>query len=1709
MKGVLLAILIALPACAQTLHGLGSSSKTCVDLDGDGYGTGPLAGLITTSSVPVTPGAQTVTLGATTGLAVGQRVRYDTGTNLEFVALTAVSGSTITGNFLGAHASGVTLSAGTRGDSLWFPGYTTDDPGCLGPDADDRDATVQTAAQGITKYGSLAAFLAKLGRDIQIYESDTATGASQGTGVGALLQNTAHTYYLAPSSPSANCTGTTAQCTGMAYPTNNCVTINTPCLTVLNLVSAGYRATGVGGDLIIMRDGWGGALTFYSGAPIRYNGAMAYPGELPVFGSGQGITMAQSNCSGGGNGASYIFIRGVRVKNAAGITGGSAEGCSPSPFSDNHDVLIDYVNGTEGGDGGLAPISAFSFLIDWTVEYSVLHDDNCPSSCNTPHGIYLGSHAAAYAGSNLTIRRNLIFRNSYNGIHWNGLMTGAFIDQNVIYDNGVAGMDIQNGLQNSYIRSNLVFNNAKEISIDNYSGNCPGQVGYDSSSPTENCPNDQTGNLIENNTIYHTGNANLSNPGANPDAGCPAGINYCAKWGIAIANTTSPLVGNLGSNVYRNNVIASYGNNNSAAGVPVIFYEPGSGSNIMCDSTCLGWVSSSTFDHNQFWQSDGKGGTNVYWASSNYTCSSAGSITTSTSCADGDPQFAAETITSWNVESYFDFRLLPASPALHAGTTTGIPNYDAAGRAYAENGPGSNPSLGALERNLYSQGWTALTGAGLSPSVAPGNGDPGFSNCLNPGGSDASPCPPGGYPFQSLYTQEFTSWTDGIGRDKPGSPKQLLWFGGGHSNYVGNEIYAISLNLATPSIARIIGPSTFAAPGLTVVQTWDTTTAQPALADGTANTRHTPGNLAYNSDADKMGLFGGGLAGGNGTHSYDTWEFNFGSNAWERYNSGAANTDDVDCSNYGTGYSGCSFAIGRQVDPIATFIGSFQGSNIYDPLTKTYWVYWGCAGGCAVLTQYYPSLHQHVVRAISQPSLSGGATLGQNSRVFISDRRWIFVTDYFAGVLRNWIIDISGVTSQRSTSSPNPGMVPVTTDPSCNGLLQTLGPGLVYLPALGRILGFPAGTGGNTYYLMDPATWTCTTGSFTGGPPTSPVNPYIIGKMQHFDSLDATLLVNDVGANIPAVLNLNIGDPGTSGAPPVPTRGSTPPTISIASPATGSTERGSVAVSANAAASAPAAIASVQFKLDGANLGAVLTSAPYSISWNTTGAGNGTHTLTAVAVDTAGNSTTSAGVVVTVSNSTVPPPTISLISPAGGVTLSGTVTIAANALGTLPIAGVQFKIDGFNSGPAVSASRYSVAWATAGATNGPHTISAVATDTAGNIGTAPAVAVTVSNPSGPPPTQGLAGYWRFDEDSGSIAYDSSGNGHNGTVTGATWVPGYINSALSFNGTTNYVVTPDIPLSNAFSVSAWVNPAVTTQTGYARIAETEYNNGLYLGADSSGNKYKFIVNSGSGSTGSCGASFGCAQGGTITSGWHLIVGTFDGTTAILYVDNAEVASDTLRAPANTSYPLYIGRYDASSGYGWNGFLDEVRLYSRALSGGEVTALYNYTGTPPNSTLPVISITAPVANVTVSNTVAFTATATAAGNLAIGNVQFQLDGTNLGSAVTAVPYSISWNTTTTSNGTHTLTAIATDTSGNSATSASITVTVGDASGLAPVLSCDLNGDGVVNSLDVQIAINQALGTASCTNAALQENGVCNVVDVQRVINASLGGACRLGQ
>ncbi len=95
----------------------------------------------------------------------------------------------------------------------------------------------------------------------------------------------------------------------------------------------------------------------------------------------------------------------------------------------------------------------------------------------------------------------------------------------------------------------------------------------------------------------------------------------------------------------------------------------------------------------------------------------------------------------------------------------------------------------------------------------------------------------------------------------------------------------------------------------------------------------------------------------------------------------------------------------------------------------------------------------------------------------------------------------------------------------------------------------------------------------------------------------------------------------------------TPPTVAITSPASGSTVAGTITISADA--SDNVGVIGVEFRIDGAS-GVEDTTAPYAVSWNTTAYSNGSHTLTAIARDAAGNTATSSPVTVTVSNDSTP-----------------------------------------------------------------------------------------------------------------------------------------------------------------------------------------------------------------------------------------------------------------------------------------------------------------------------------------------------------------------------------------------------------------------------------------------------------------------------------------
>jgi concanavalin A-like lectin/glucanase superfamily protein/Big-like domain-containing protein len=105
---------------------------------------------------------------------------------------------------------------------------------------------------------------------------------------------------------------------------------------------------------------------------------------------------------------------------------------------------------------------------------------------------------------------------------------------------------------------------------------------------------------------------------------------------------------------------------------------------------------------------------------------------------------------------------------------------------------------------------------------------------------------------------------------------------------------------------------------------------------------------------------------------------------------------------------------------------------------------------------------------------------------------------------------------------------------------------------------------------------------------------------------------------------------------------STPPTITLTSPGNGSSSSGTITVSANA--SDNVGVAGVQFMVDGVNLGSEDTSSPYSVSWNTATASNGSHTLTARARDAAGNQTTSSAITVSVSNTATVPTLSGLVA---------------------------------------------------------------------------------------------------------------------------------------------------------------------------------------------------------------------------------------------------------------------------------------------------------------------------------------------------------------------------------------------------------------------------------------------------------------------------------
>jgi hypothetical protein len=208
------------------------------------------------------------------------------------------------------------------------------------------------------------------------------------------------------------------------------------------------------------------------------------------------------------------------------------------------------------------------------------------------------------------------------------------------------------------------------------------------------------------------------------------------------------------------------------------------------------------------------------------------------------------------------------------------------------------------------------------------------------------------------------------------------------------------------------------------------------------------------------------------------------------------------------------------------------------------------------------------------------------------------------------------------------------------------------------------------------------------------------------------------------------------------------------------------------------------------------------------------------------------------------------------------------------------------------------------------------------------------------PTRDLVGHWRFDEASGSLATDASGNHNPGTlVNSPTRVSGKLGTgALQFSAASQQYITVANSSSlnspvRSITIAAWVN--ATDWSGNRRI----------LQKGNSDNQYRLLAEGGV-------LKFHLNGVDTLTAPlpptatWVHVAATWEGSTMTIYTNGVtQTSAGAGGTLATTSDPLAIARKNGSgvSGDYFNGRLDDVRIYNRALSGLEIAMLM--TNSPP--------------------------------------------------------------------------------------------------------------------------------------------------------------------
>jgi len=211
----------------------------------------------------------------------------------------------------------------------------------------------------------------------------------------------------------------------------------------------------------------------------------------------------------------------------------------------------------------------------------------------------------------------------------------------------------------------------------------------------------------------------------------------------------------------------------------------------------------------------------------------------------------------------------------------------------------------------------------------------------------------------------------------------------------------------------------------------------------------------------------------------------------------------------------------------------------------------------------------------------------------------------------------------------------------------------------------------------------------------------------------------------------------------------------------------------------------------------------------------------------------------------------------------------------------------------------------------------------------------------PPNNQGLVGYWSFNEGTSTVALDYSGNKNKGTlVNGPAWVNGKRGKALNFDGVNDFVdANPsngnNLDISGPLTVTAWVktNSLGTFQTIISK--HTGGSNANYLIWIENQNRFQTYASPGGISTNVMGTTV--AKKNT----WYHVAELWDGAFLRLFVNGVQEGT-----PASGSGNVGVTIKDVAIGsesYGgsnfFNGLIDEVRVYNRALSADEIQKLYN--------------------------------------------------------------------------------------------------------------------------------------------------------------------------